>query len=1389
MPGTIQSVSRGVCVVAIAGLLMPLGLRSAQPSPAAPPAPAVAGLGDLFTPAGGVLQDRNGDGVIDFVNARIALGPAPTASEVSAGADIAARLGFETSAMDIPLAAKSGAVVIAIGAAGARAAGLDRPAPALAAGEGLVESAQTAGGGRVIAVLGGDDAGTRAAGEWLAGRLPHVWDPNGPTLDAAAADVRAAFGKASVNATIARVAAVRVHAGAGALERIDLVVSYGSPADATKAAALRRTPLSTAGVKAVRVATEASPQSGIDIPVAAPPAPPSPVPPRPGAGAKDNLTLANAYAIDGLLGDSDTNLIPDRLDVLLSPAGEGTAGTVDVAARLGLESTGVTLPIALPASEIKNPASMPTLVLIGVSHPLVDDLVKAGRFVRPDLQPGDGLIQVVRKAFGEKSAMVVTGADTRGLARALAELSERLPHVWARGKDRTTIGDVQEDVRRFLAGRTPAGQAAMALYKLDTIAETLRDKDLQSATVKVSLEKPAAGFADFVRKDAATKIKAGRVDVEVENRDVQHAKTIFSDAFDIPSEVDDFWTAFRGKVLPAVRKGQPVAIEARLSEGPEVRAGIEKQAREELARAGADPAQTRVTILSAYKQGYSWLYDVVRPQLAGKGVDRITIRFARIDPIPGWEQQAMLVPTRWLQELFPIDEILARELKIDKSRIQFEERPAGSPTYDVVAAGTGGAEIFHGTFDPKFVVRPFFDVFPTYEKVRVTTGWLSATVRGQQVADERIETDPERFWDHFQAKTLTAIYAHEMKMAKGKPRPEDAPFFGELTVDLTLSEPNYRLGLGNEQIASLESVQEEVYFNTLHFFDVLGREARGPALDYVGRVIPIVRPKQDGKAGHASITFTGFDASRPSVIVDYVDRAGTKGEARLDIPKIATEGTAALAARVKDGQDGLESLDVRIKVDTAADERAQFVKGTAAEQVDQRILSAAQARAVVEHFNRLREAGMYRDALAYHDLRQLRLVTGLTFDPAPAADTAVAFDTRGEPPPWPDIKKLLPPGFKADGSKPLVQWDTPIPPPEGAQILATMSTFPEATVYKVGETYLGKDSWAMDLMPPVEASHWSQAKQSTLKPTIVYSARQDANEVSSTSHTLKLAELLLTDPQFKPDLKKVNVVFHPFTNPDGAQLAYDLYKITPDNMLHPGYLGSLGVSLVSRWDADPMYPESRIRPNIWRTWLPDIFLNPHGYPSHEWVQLFSEYVPWVRNRVSDAHGWWAMRGWFIPGFNYLDDPKYPRNKDAVMRIRQLITRNLNAVPQVKAFNEDAYARYRKYTGFDEDDFKMEFTDGVLIYTAIKGAKAGAGGRGDGNGGDDYMTRQPNITIFFGSTEAPDETAYGDWMKLVATMGLQWDKALLESLLEGRHVVERKSSSFFGGVALSLDRAR
>lgn len=1425
-----RDITRRWCAI---GVVAVLTLIAPQPSVHTQPAPGLsADLATLFAP-GGILQDRNGDGVIDFINARIVLGEAPSASDVSAAADLAARFGFETMAMNLPLSAtpEAGAIAFIVGRDGTERAGIT-PSTAMAAlnpGDGMV-LVTTAGGRPAVVVFGADTAGTMAAAELTAGRLPHVWDPKGPTLAQVAADVKTVL--TAGGATVASVAipSVSVRAGADEIRSIDVSVTVPTAADVTSAAAtLRRlaqasraarpaaaprsntaaqgtaSPAPTPAPAQPDASAEAPPRISypgaaiVRIQVAASTARPTvveisrtegprraPIPPRPGSDEKEKVTLANLYTNDGLLGDSDDNRIPDRFDMLLCPSGDGTEGTIELAARLGLESTGISIPVALPPDRLQAPDEEPTLVLIGTTHPLIDQLVKDKKFERPDLQPGQGLIQIVRKAFSDKTAVIVTAADKRGLARALSEAAERLPHVWARGKDRTTLGDIQDEVRRTLSGRTPAGQAATALYKLDQIAAGLAGKDLESADIVVSVEKPADGFADVVRQHAG-KIKTDRLNVVVDNRDVQHAKTIFDESIDIPSEVDEFWQQFRTRVLPAVKKNQPVTVEARLSESPELRAQIEKDARAELVKAGAAESGTSVTVLCAYKQGYSWLYDVMRPAITGKPIDKITIRFARIGPPPEWKQQAMFSPTRWLLEIYPIADVLARDLKIDVQKIQIEEAPIGSPTYEATVIGPGGATIFHQTFEPAIVLRDFFDKFPSYEKVRVETGWLRASSGTRRLADQRIQIDPERFWDHFQAKTLPAIYDYEMAISKGKPRREDAPFFGELRVDITMSEPSYKLNIDNELFAPLESLQEEVYFNTLHFFDVLGREARGPSLDYVGRVIPIVRPRDDGKAGHARITFTGFATDRPAVVVTYRERSGQTGVARLDIPKVALDAPEALAAVVRDGRDGIERLDLRVKVDSQKDERAELVRRTRAEDVDRRIMSAEQVTGVLANLGQLRAAGLYKEALAYHDLASLRVAAAWTWTSDQAALTVKALDPNGTPAPFPDPKTLLPAGYSYRG-EPIVQWDTPIPPPEGHQMLAKMSAFKEATVYKVGESYLGKDIWAMDLMPPIEASHWSQAKATALKPTVIYSARQDANEVSSTSHTLKLAEMLLTDPAFKDALKKVNVVFHPFTNPDGAQLAYDMYKITPDYLLHPGYLGPLGVTLVTRWDSDPIYPESKVRVKLWKTWLPDIFLNPHGYPSHEWVQMFSEYAAWVRNRVSEARDWQQMRGWFIPGFNYLDDPKYPRNKEAAFKIREMITNNINAVPEVRALNERSYDRYRRYGfRFDDENFKMDFTNGVLIYTDIKGDRADMGTREDI--AEDFTIRQPNITIWYGVTEAPDETAYGDWMKLVATMGLQWDKALLQYLLDGHHVVDRKGTSFFGGASMSLDRPR
>ncbi|MDP6371105.1 MAG: M14 family metallopeptidase [Vicinamibacterales bacterium] len=1408
-------------------LLCVLGLAASVLAGQEPTEPSALTLATAFE-EGAVFDDRNGDGVIDFVNVRFVLADPPGAADVAAAANVAARLGFESMGVDLPLTgegASADAPIVAIGPAGAVRAGLSPAALGLddlAAGEGLVTVARAAGV-PVIVVAGADDAGTLAAAELLAGRLPHVWDPEGAVLTDVAGAIQEFLDQGDDGADASEdgididVGQVRVVAGDAAIDRLDAAVEFDSvaalrraeaalnelvTARSAEASAAREVDadaetdeddgpaLSYPGARLLQIDLRAEGVAvTVDVPRADGPEP-KPMGGRPGSGAKRNLDLSSIYANDGFLGDANSDLIPDRTDILLVPSGDGIMRTIDLAARIGVETTGLSVPLVVPADAIENAGSRPTLVLIGIEHPLIDELVDDEKFTLPDLAPGQGLIQLVRPAFGSKSALVVTGGDTAGLDRAIRQLAEQFPHVSARGKDRPTIDTVEDDARKMLSGRTPIGQAATALYKLEQLAADLADRDLASVGVAVYVDKPDARLVAQVRQTAEAVLSAPEIDVVVESLDVQAARPVSVDGepiggtVEIPSEVDEFWRRFRADVIPAVIWDEPVNIVARLSEPPMMRTRIEQQAVQELVDAGAMLSEVSVSVLSAYKQGYSWLYDAVRPRLARLPVARIEIRFAEIGPPPGWQQQAMFTPTRWLLELHPIDEILARELDLPLETIAFEKMPIGSPTYELIAWDAAGGELLRQTFEPAVVVRSYFDQFPDYEKVRVTTGWLDARVGDRQVVDARIVTDPERFWNHFQGTTLPAIYDYVMALNDGKPRAADAPHFGELTVEVTLSEPDYQIGIDQEQIAPMEALHEEIYFATLHFFDVLGRYARGQALNYPGRVIPIVQAKSDGTAGTVAIRFTGFNSPRPGVEVRYRDVDGGEGERRLDIPKVTLERPEALAAYVRDGLDGLERLDLRVKVDSELDERRELVRRTRAERVDEQIMSADQVAAIVGHAERLREAGLYQAALAYPDLGELQIAAG--WEHAIEAETQLVATLvgGGRPDPLPDVRSLLNGAPARDPDAPLVQWETPIPPGEAYAILAVMAEYPQATTYRVGGSYLGKEVWAMDLMAPIEASHWSHAKATTFKPTVVYSARQHANEVSSTSHVLKLAELLLTDDAYATHLDKVNVVIHPITNADGAQLAYDLQLRTPDHMLHAGYLGALGVDVGSgQWETDPIYPESTIRADLWRTWLPDIFLNPHGYPSHEWVQLFSEYAGWVRNRVTQSRDWWGMRGWFMPGFSYLDDPRYPRHKDAAFEIRDRITEAINAAPDVRALNARAYARYQRY-GFDHDDenFKLDFSDDVLIYSAIKGSRPSAGSRS-------YMARNPRVTIWSGTTEAPDETARGPWMELVATAGLQWDKAILDYLFEGDHEVERDGSEFFDGVRLTMTRPR
>ncbi len=1396
---------------------------------AAPPASRglaaqqAADLATLFE-LGTLVLDTNGDSVPDLVNAALVLGDDPPSIVQAAGAEVAARLGFETMAMDLPLSRDpdGGQVGIVVGRSGLEGAGLRSPGidPAsLDSGEGAVAVREEDGRTWVL-VVGGDDEGLQAAARLFAGVLPHtrtlstaklsrVRDDLAETLEAGGVpdatvrltQARVRAGQAGVGRVIAEIEVDEANLGAAAellrgLAAGDATAEAGEPEEAedeaetgdedeSTDAETPRTRLAYPGLESVEARLAGGPT--IRIAGRAAPDAPGPVAGRPGSGGKSDMDLSNLYTSDGLLGGG---VLPNRVDAMLAPGEGGIDGLPDLAGRLGLEATGITVPLVAPASSIERAAARPTLVLAGVDNALTRQLADSAKIDTGSLAPGEGLIQVVPAAFGSKPALVVSGADAAGAERALDQLARTFPHLAERGDDRPTVDDVERGLWDALSGHSPVGQAATGLYKLGRIADRLADRQIARADVLMSVEKADPGLEAYVRARAAEALglsDAAAVGVRIDDRDVRRAATIFADTLALPSEVDRFRELFRDRVLPAAGSASaaaPIRVEARLSEPPDLRRGLEEEARAALIEAGAPADAVEVRVLSAFKQGYSWLEEVILPQLAGRDpgeIGEILIRFRRNDPPEDWPQQAIHTPVRWLHEIFPIDEIFARELGLEPAKVRFEQTTEG-PIYEVAVTDSGGAEILSGDFEPRRVMRPYFDRFRDYEHVRVTTGWIHAAAGDRTLADERIVTDPEAFWDHYQSVVLPAIYDYVMDRHDGIPDGgnADAPYFGELTVELEMSEPNYRLEIDNEIHAPMDALHEEIYFGTIEFFDVLGRNSRGQGLTFPGRILPIMRPQGDGQPAELRVSFTGFATSRPAVVVAFEDAAGAADTMRLDIPKTGLERPSARLAVVRAGEPGIAHLGLRVRVDTDADMRDSLLTYASPRQVDRSMVSAAQVEATVREIEGLRAAGLYASSLAWAGLGSLEVRAEWTHEEDPESRRTARLAANGTPPPAPDWRSLLPEGWRYGGER-LVQWETPIPPPEGHGILARMAeAFEEVTMYKAGESYLGRDIWAADLMPPIAASHWSRVKATTFKPTVIYSARQHANEVSSTSHVLRHAELLLTDPAQRAKLDDVNVIIHPFTNPDGAQLAYDLYRITPDYILHAGYLASLGIDVMTgSRDDHPIYPEAPVRNRLWGRWLPDIFLNPHGYPSHQVVQLFSEFSGLVRRGRVTERNWGFNKGWFMPGFGYVDSPEYPRHRDAAFEIRDYITRGINSNRDVFEMNQRTYERYRRYgAAYDPDVFRLPMTDSVLIEMPLKGSS-----------GESRFGFDSRITIWSGTTEAPDETAYGPWMELVAKAGLSWDQALLDYLYEGEHEVKRSGSSFFGGVSLRMNRPR
>ncbi|MFC1493169.1 M14 family metallopeptidase [candidate division KSB1 bacterium] len=1350
---------------------------------------------------GYILQDRNEDNVIDFVEVKIVIPEESSESELISAANISARLGFETSGVNMDMTGYDNedtdgydTPVIIIGKRNKAVSDLiETNLTQLTPGQGEIYLLRPdpffrKGG---VWIRGRDETGLLEAVDYFSGRYPEIWSMNGKKYADLNKQITSYLEENEIICEDHYLRAISVDASSPGVFKASYSIITETTDDGDKIIEILKKEDEKENEKdSKKLKTEDLVLKDIhklEIVIHTPdkelrqiilPEKPWNTKASSSNSPKDypDFSLSDIFSIKGIFKDTNKDLVPDEMNAVIYVSGvTGTDAVTDLGARIGLETAGIRLPLFMPAGEDDHPEKGGFPIVYGVDSYQLRKQKEEGRLYGLTGNKGEGFIQFLPGAFNEKNGIIIGGTDSEGLDAVTDYVSMRFPYLWDHGKGNFRLKDIERQVDEFFKAKSVPGQITAALYKIDEWLDRLGGSELESIEFELAATETPSGLSAYITDAVKNKFPGIDPDVKLYKTGFGEGKEIFEEEFSIPWEVDEFWRIFREDALPQINAGSSGRIIACVSESPEIRQNIKTQIIGDIRRKGADVEDFEIDVLCAYKQGYSWLYDSVLPKIRGRDIGRIEIVFHSLKDTDEIKWQTIHSNTRWLQEIYPIDAVFSRELGIPDSLISFKSSSDPDPIYRVSVFNKDDEEIFNGAFDPTYDVRPFFDLFPEYESVRVTTGWCKVEINGSTVVDKRIKTDPETFWDHLQNTTFRKMIDYTMDIQNGRPSADNAPYFDEFRVELTLSEPDYRIGIDEEAISSLEALHEDIYFETLSLYDRIAGRYGVRSMNYPGRILPFIQPAADGKPGKAKITLTGKERGTPELVMKVKEKGRELQIKKYDLRKLSVDTPKLRGIKINSGSEGPAQLLFEVKATDPEDRYEEFRQRTSEASIDAAVISAVKLSGMVDILGRLHNKGILEESLSYDRVDEM--LFRFVLEDSTEFSKLTSLKQSGDPQDTgnPELDDR---DFRYAGDR-IVLWEEPFNNTDANELMAKLNTFPNINTYFVSKSYLGNDIYAMDLLPVYESEFISQAKLNAQKPTVFISGRQHANEVSSTSHILRLAELIATDDEYAGFLKNVNVVLHPVLNADGANLAVEIHKTNPDFMVHSAYLGPLGVDIDgdSR-SADPRYPESKVRGELREAWLPDVYINMHGYPSHEWVQYFAGYSAWVRTRTGGQRSWWAPRGWFIPGFRWIDDDKHPEHKTAAFALLDSVAVSITSNEQVNEINNRMYRRYKKYREHDTESFGEYFHNGILVNMSLKGRKMSGSG-----------VTSPNVTYFSITTEAPDEIASGDWMKLMGSMGLSHSTAVLKYLNNGKNEIKRESKEYADCVTRKVYRVK
>jgi hypothetical protein len=314
------------------------------------------------------------------------------------------------------------------------------------------------------------------------------------------------------------------------------------------------------------------------------------------------------------------------------------------------------------------------------------------------------------------------------------------------------------------------------------------------------------------------------------------------------------------------------------------------------------------------------------------------------------------------------------------------------------------------------------------------------------------------------------------------------------------------------------------------------------------------------------------------------------------------------------------------------------------------------------------------------------------------------------------------------------------------------------SVWQASHSLQGRPLWAMEAVLKQRGSLTSLARMRLLKPTFLFNARHHANEISSTNATLFMAWFLGTTHAGHDLLKHVNVAWIPLENPDGVATLEELLPYGRDHKLHAARYNALGVETYGEYfEEEPRFPEALAKTRLWRRWLPEVMVDHHGVPSHEWDQPFSGCAPFRFREF------WIPRNFVYACIPYVNEPGHEHHKTA-KGLSALLGKAMRGVPEIVQQNHELASRYRRYArGPEPQTFPDSKGEPMLVVPPLGRTYS-----------TNFAVRYPEVTRSEIILEVPDEGASGRHLELCVLAHLKTEEVLLHAFRRTKGRIHAKA---------------